>query len=181
MKSRLKALCLLLAAALLAGGCASSYHLGTALPREQRCILVAPVANKTPEAILGTQVRHALQERLSQTPGLRLAEPGGGNAGLKVEVTLVELDQRNLARARTRNKKSRHHDGDAYQPVLYRLTLRAKWRAVPMGGEGARIRTGEAVGTADMPLTADKETAQRSALRQAAMDLAAHIVDAIAD
>ncbi len=180
MRSPVKALCFLLAAALLAGGCAS-YHFGTALPPGQRCIFVQPVVNKTAEAILGTQVRHALQERLAETPGLRLAAVDGADAGLKVEVTLVELDQRNLARARTRDRKSRHHDGDAYQPVLYRLTLKARWRAVPVDGGESQVRTGEVVATADMPLTADKETAQRSALRQAAMDLAAHIVDAIAD
>ena len=68
MKSRLKALCLLLAAALLAGGCASSYHFGTALPPEQRCIFVQPVVNKTPEAFWGrrcaTPSRNGSRRRL---------------------------------------------------------------------------------------------------------------------
>jgi len=180
MKSGIKAFWLLLAAALLGAGCAS-YHVGTALPPEQRCVFVETVANETTEAILGTLTRQALQERFSQTPGLRLAASDGTDAGLKVEVTLVALEQRNLARARTREKKARRDDGDAYQTVLYRLDLHAKWRAIPAQGDEAAIRKGEIVATADMPLTADKETAQRSALRQVARDLAVRIADAIAD
>jgi len=166
---------------LLASGCAS-YHFGTTLPKEQRWIAVETVENLTTEPILATLTRDALIERFSQMPGITIAAVDGGDAGLRVKVKLVTLAQDGLARAHIREEDDRKDDGDAYQTVLYRLTLSAEWEATPAVGDGVTPpRTGKAVGTADMPLMADKETALRTAIRQAALDLARNIAAEVAD
>ena len=166
---------------LVACGCAA-YHFGTSLPKEQRVIAVETVENLTTEPVLATLTRDALAESFSRLPGVKIASFDGEDAGLHVKVKLISLSQDNLARAQIREEDDRRDDGDAYQTVLYRLTLRAEWQATPTQGEGVTPpRTGAAVGNADMPLMADKETALRTALRQAAMDLARNIAAEVAD
>ena len=165
-------LLLILALALLTG-CAH-WHAGSTLPPEQRRIHLAAIDNRTSEHRLTAWFKSALVHELTQVPGIR-AVADESQAGLVVTTTIRGLDQNRAARSRIRGKKDRDDSGDAYQTVLYRVTVTVDWEAK------AANRKGTVTGTADMPLMPDRELAFATALQNAARDAAAKLAVALTE
>ncbi len=167
---------LLSLAILLLASCAT-YHFGTALPAEQRKMAVAEVENLTSETALGGLVQNALHECILNTPGLKLSSEE--NAGLSITLSLDNLDQNKLARARTRDADARHDKSDSYQTVLYRMTVRCRYTATPT--DGSPVREGSVQATADVPLMQDINLAQQAALTQLARNAARQVLSELTE
>lgn len=164
---------------LLLNSCA--YHFSnTSLPAEARYLAVEEITNLTSEAELSGLVRNALQERIANEPGLSLAQ-GSKNHNASLFVRLKNINNSSVARARLRDERDRDKDADAYQTVLYRITLTANYQLYSSADPEQPCLTGDLSATADLPKMHDREVALRSALRQAAIDLAGKIVSAITE
>ena len=93
----------------------------------------------------------------------------------EAKITIRGLDQNRAARSRLRGKKDRDDSGDAYQTVLYRVTITVDWEAK------AANRKGTVTGVADMPLMPDREIAFATALQNAARDAAKKLTIALTE
>lgn len=158
-----------------------AYHFSNAcLPAELRHLAVEEVANHTPEAALAGMLRSALQERIANEPGLSLAR-GRKNKDARLFVRLKNLQNSSVARSLLRDERNRDEDGDAYQTVLYRITLTADYQLYSPADPSQPRLEGDLSVTADLPKVHDREVALRAALRQAAIDLAGKIVSEITE
>ena len=162
---------------LVATSCAR-YHFGNNLPQTQRDIAVTEIQNLTSETALTPLLQDAMRECVMNTPGVKLTTPT--DATLELTAKITSLDQSKGASAKTRNKLASHDDGDSYQTVLYRLTMKCQYTAAPTR-EDAIPRTGEIEATADVPLMQDLALAQQAALKQLARDAANQIVNALCE
>lgn len=174
-----KILSLLLVSLMLTSAC--TYRLSNScLPAEFRLLTVEEVDNQTSEAALAAMLRSALQERIANEPGINLAR-GRKKQEARICVRLKNLHNSSVARARLRDERDRDDDSDAYQTVLYRITLAAEYQLyVPAEPEKPRL-SGNLSATADLPKIHDREIALRSALQQATLDLAGKIVNAVTE
>ncbi len=170
----MKRLILTFLSTLFLSSCA--YHFSNAsLPSELRHLAVEEIVNLTAEASLSGLLRSALQERIANEPGLTLAK-GRKQKDAKIIVRLDNLHNSSVARARLRDARERDNAGDAYQTVLYRITLTANYQLyVPTTPDTPHL-TGKVTTAADLPKIHDREVALRVALRQAAIDLASKII-----
>ncbi len=153
-----------------------AYHLGNpALDPEMKTLAIAEVLNQTPESSLTALFKNALSERIANEPGLRLAAVDSGEAA-QLKLLIKNLDNRSLARAKLREEENVDYEGDAYQTVLYRISAKVIYKVYSPATPGKLLRSGEVTGKADLPKLHDREVAQRAALRQLAIDLAADLV-----
>ena len=161
-------------------GCLSpSYHLGgTSLPEAQRRISLNEISNATAEARLTPLLKNALNAKLENTTGVDVVSEE--NAGLLVALRIESLEQRSAARAQMRDTADRQDDSDAYQTVLFRLTLKVSYRARAKASDGPAFK-GSVTATADVPMMPDHETALQAALRQVAIDAANKLAIAITE
>lgn len=164
---------------LLLNSCAYQFSNAT-LPPESRHLAVEEITNLTSEAELSVLLRNALQERIANEPGLSLAR-GRKNQDARLFVRLKNIHNSSVARARLREERARDEDADAYQTVLYRITLTANYQLYSPAAPSQPCLTGDLSTTADLPKMHDREVALRAALRQAAIDLAGKIVSEITE
>ena len=76
-------------------------------------------------------------------------------------------------------KKARDKDGDAYQTVLHKLTIKVEYSV--RDSSGKVVLKGKVAGQASVPLMHDREVALLSARKLAVKDAARQIADALAD
>ena len=169
---------LLILALVCLAGCAH-WHTGSTLPPEQRKVHLAAMDNRTSEHRLTPWLKSAITQELSQVPGVRTVADKQG-AGLILTTTIRGLDQNRAARSRIRGKKDRDDSSDAYQTVLYHVTITVDWEAKPTASD-AKTRKGTITGEADMPLMPDREIAFATALQSAARDAAAKLAAALTE
>ena len=150
------------------------WHAGSTLPNDQRKVYLAAIDNRTSEHRLTAWFKSALVHELTQVPGIRVTAEES-HAGLVIKTTIRGLDQNRAARSRLRGKKDRDDSGDAYQTVLYRVTITVDWEAK------AANRKGTVTGVADMPLMPDREIAFATALQNAARDAAKKLTIALTE
>ncbi|MBO7742508.1 MAG: hypothetical protein J6S21_08145 [Victivallales bacterium] len=162
-----------LAACCLFSSC-KTYSIGSDLPAEQKKIAVE-IENLTQENRLTALVKSSVDRRLDGVPGIDVVNCQE-KAGLTVTVKLNNLDQSRLASAKTREQNDRSTDGDAYQSVLFRQTLKATWTATAKDGTA---RTGEVEAVADVPRMNNAELGQGNALKELARDLAHKVAEAL--
>ncbi len=165
-------LLLFLAAALLLASC-TTYRWGTDFPEGQRIIALEEITNLSQEDALDPLLRDALAERITQTPGLRLA--AGQEPELRLTVKILPLDQEKAARAKTRTRIASHDDSDSYQTVLYRLNMTCQYTVTP-ADSSLPARSGTVDVSADVPLLQDLALAQKGALPQLARTAAREIL-----
>ncbi|MFA6929179.1 MAG: LPS assembly lipoprotein LptE [Lentisphaeria bacterium] len=152
------------------------YHLGNpAMHPELKNLAISEIDNLTSESALTALFKNALSERIANEPGLHLASPDSATAA-NLKLTMKNLDNRSLARSKLREKDYRDYDGDAYQAVLYRISIKVEYEVYSSTVQGKLLRSGEVTGQADLPKLHDREIALRTALRQLAIDLAAELV-----
>lgn len=89
---------------------------------------------------------------------------------------MKNLDNRSLARTKLRETDYRDYDGDAYQTVLYRISVKVEYEVYGSALQEKPLRSGSLTGQADLPKLHDREIALRTALRQLAIDLATQLV-----
>lgn len=166
----------------LAAGCglmltACQYHWGSARPEGLYGLDVGTVTNLTQEGTLAASFRKSVQEQISTDPGL--------NSNLvthQLNVELENLYQQNIARAELRDRDSRDDDSTAYQTVLYRLELRARYTVCGRNDANAKpVLAGTVIGRADIPRMHDLNIPFQAACQQAADDAARQIVTAVVE
>ena len=150
--------------------CASCYHLVDTSGKLSR-IYVDDVQNATMEPQLGNMMRIAMTELLSHS-GRRSKDR------LPLDLKVVGMENNNVARAEIREKRSRDNDSDAYQTVLYRITITVQYTLeLPEG----KTLAGTVTGIGDLPKMHDRNVPLQHAIRLAANDAAKKIVDALND
>lgn len=153
-----------------------AYHLGNPqLDPAMKTLAIAEVLNQTPESSLTALFKNALAERIANEPGLRLASINSDDAA-QLKLRIKTLDNRSMARTKLREEEHVDYEGDAYQTVLYRISVKVAYEVYSAATPGKLLRSGEVAGQADLPKLHDREVALRSALRQLAIDLAADLV-----
>ncbi|MBQ7650079.1 MAG: hypothetical protein IJS15_03920 [Victivallales bacterium] len=162
-----------LPAALLCLLLSSCYHLG--VPGGHKNVQVGDIINRSAEPSLGGIMSSCLAEELSVRPALRVADA----AKFTVDVKIVGIGNSSQARAEVRIKNARDNDSDAYQTVLHRLTVRAEYTVTDDAGK--TMLKGKVIGQTSVPLMHDREVALRTARKQAVLDAARQIADALAD
>lgn len=167
-----------LSAALLATGCTGYRFCGATLPTEERSIALAELVNLTGEARLTPLVKNSLAQALEKTPGISTVSTE--NAGLLLHLRLTRLSQSSAARALIRDAADRQDDGDAYQSVLFRLTLCIEYTATSTA-PGRPERHGTVNAAAEVPMMPDHEQSFAAALRQLARDAAGKLTAAITE
>lgn len=158
---------------LFLAGC--QYHWGSGRPEGLYGLEIGSVVNHTTESSLTAAFRQAAQEQISTDPGLH-----GGFASHQLNIKLEALQQKNIARAELRDRRSRSEDGTAYQTVLYRLELRAHYTVSSLADPAAQtVLAGTVIGRADIPRMHDLNVPYQAACRQAADDAARQIIAAV--
>lgn len=147
---------------------------------ETDSISIYDIQNLTSEASLTALLKNALGERISQSPGLKLAKVNDENSD-RLVLTLKKLDNRTVARARLREKKSRDYEGDAYQSVLYRINASLSYELYQPSNKSKAFRKGTVKGQADLPRIHDREVALKTALKQLAIDLSENLLNELSE
>ncbi len=156
---------------------ACQYHWGSARPEGLYGLDVGAVTNLTQEGALTAAFRKSVQEQISTDPGLN-----GNLITHQLNVELENLDQKNIARAELRDRNSRNDDSTAYQTVLYRLELRARYTVCGRQNTSAKpVLAGTVIGRADIPRMHDMNVPFQAACQQAADDAARQIVAAVVE
>lgn len=157
------------------------YHAGNPLrDAELQKLTISEITNLTAESSLTPLFKNALLERIANEPGLQLATGSSDQAG-ELRLTIRNLDNRSLARAKLREEEDVDYDGDAYQTVLYRIRVNVEYEVHSLSSPGKVLCSGRVSGQADLAKLHDREIALRTALRQLAMDLAAALVSELTE
>jgi len=151
----------------------SCYHLG--VPGGSKNVQIGDIINRSAEPSLGGLMSRALAEELSVRPALRVSDA----AKYTVDVKIVGISNSSQARAEVRIKDARDKDSDAYQTVLHRVTVKVEYSVTDESGK--TLLKGKVTGQTSVPLMHDREVALRSARKQAVLDAAKQIADALAD
>lgn len=152
--------------------CSSCYHL-TGHNRNLAMVSIADIHNETVEPQLSSMLHSALAEHLSHT------RKASSKPLYPLDLKITSLENSNVARAEIRDKYSRDSDSDAYQTVLYRITIKVKYSLKLQ--EGKSPVSGIVNGIGDLPKMHDRNVPLQHALRLAANDAAKKIIDAISD
>lgn len=156
---------------------ACQYHWGSSRPEGLYGLDVGVVTNLTREGALTAAFRKSIQEHISTDPGL-----SSSLITHQLNVELENLYQKNIARAELRDRDSREDDSAAYQTVLYRLELRARYTVCGRNDTSATpVLTGTVIGRADIPRMHDMNVPFQAACQQAADDAARQIVAAVVE
>ena len=160
----------LLSLALLSASC---YHFGGG-SHMLRHVYVDKIHNGTAEPLLGGMIHSAVNEQL----GTRAYPKYVPKMDLPLDLDIIAMENSSLARAEVRDKKTRDDDSDAYQTVLYRITVKVGYTLKTPSG---KVLKGEVTGIGDLPKMHDRNVPLQYALKLAASDAARKIVDRIAD
>lgn len=152
--------------------CSSCYHL-TGHNKNLAMVSIANVHNDTAEPQLSSMLHSALAEQLSQT------RRASSRPLYPLDLKIISMENSNVARAEIRDKLSRDDDSDAYQTVLYRITIRVQYSLKLQDGKPPVSGTVSGIG--DLPKMHDRNVPLQHALRLAANDAAKKIIDAISD
>jgi len=152
--------------------CSSCYHL-TGHNKKLAMVSIANIHNDTAEPQLSSMLHSALAEQLSHT------RKGSSKPLYPLDLKIISLENSNVARAEIRDKFSRDDDSDAYQTVLYRITIKVQYSIMPQ--DGMALVSGVVSGIGDLPKMHDRNIPLQHALRLAANDAAKKIIDAISD
>ena len=158
---------------LLCAFLSSCYHLG--VPGGSKRVTVGDITNRTAEPSLGGLLSQGLAEEFGTRPGLHAKDA----AEYEVDARIVGIGNASQARAEVRVKKARDKDGDAYQTVLHKLTIKVEYSV--RDSSGKVVLKGKVAGQASVPLMHDREVALLSARKLAVKDAARQIADALAD
>ena len=152
---------------------ASCYHLG--VPGGSKNVQIGDIINRTSEPSLGGLMSQCLANEICSRPSLKAANA----ARFTVDVRIVGMGNSSQARSEVRIKKARDKNSDAYQTVLHRLTVKVEYSVIDESGKA--LFKSKVTGQASVPLMHDREVALRTARRQAVLDAARQIADALAD
>ena len=155
----------------------SCYHLGT----PNHGVVAArrlEVINKTHEPIVAREVTAAVKEHFDTSTGTTLKS----NAADAYDVRIVvdNLENKSIARSKLRDRVSRDDKSDAYQTVLFRITLTAHVTVTPVQAGAAPIIDRIYTAYADLPKMHDREQPLQHAIEQSGNSLAEQIVNDIA-
>lgn len=151
----------------------SCYHMGTV--GGSKSVILDEVSNRTSDATLGGIMAQCMREELGTRPGLSVK-----NAPIYVlDLNVSDITSSSQARAEVRVKNVRDRDGDAYQSVLHKVTVKVDYEITDKAGKS--IRKGQVSGIASLPLMHDREVAMRNARTLALKDAARMVADALAD
>ncbi|MCC5846545.1 MAG: LptE family protein [Verrucomicrobia bacterium] len=158
----------MVACVVIPGGCAG-YRLGSQLPPGIRTVYVHIARNNTEEPLLETDVTNAVLAQLQRDGSLRVVGEDQADSQMYLEITDFRLEPlRFEAENRTR-------------PDEYRLTIRANTTLV-RGSDGVvMVRSGNVEGRSTFFLQGDLTASKRTALPDAARDLARHLVSAVTE
>ena len=104
--------------------CSSCYHL-TGQNKKLAMVSIANIHNDTVEPQLSSMLHSALAEQLSH---MRKAS---SKPLYPLDLKIISLENSNVTRAEIRDKLSRDDDSDAYQTVLYRITIKVQYSIMP--------------------------------------------------
>lgn len=156
--------------------CSCAYHSGLPLTdRRLQSLSIGDIENLSGESSMTALLKNALAEGLAKEPGLRLAA-GNNPQACTLHLSIKDLENRGLARAKLREKDERDYEGDAYQTVLYRIRANLDYEVYAPQPEQKLLYQGSVSGQADLPKMHDREVALKSAMRQLAMDLASAVI-----
>ncbi|MDD5706059.1 MAG: LptE family protein [Kiritimatiellae bacterium] len=155
----------LLAALLAVAGCAS-YRVGTTLPPGLRTISVDTFLNRTGEPLIETEVTRATLQELQREGQLELV--GKDDAAIRLVGTVVSYRLEPMRYERDRPRTVRE----------YRVVIRAAIKATQRAGNKTIVDT-VVQGDATLPAGGDLISARRSAMPEAARQLAHEIVNAV--
>ncbi len=154
-----------------------SYHSGMRDDANFPGIATITIVNLTKDGSLSGTMKREIYEQFQTRPGL--CRRKGGEEGVNLTITLVSQDTKNIARAEMRDHLSRDKDDKAYQTVLSRVLIDAKY--VVSNNEGADLLTGTVRGQGDLPWMNDQNIAYQNACKQAILDVARQMADALTD
>ena len=152
--------------------CCSCYHL-TGYDKKLAMVSIADIHNDTVEPQLSSMLHSALAEHLSHTRNAK------SKPLYPLDLRIISMENSNVARAEIRDKYSRDSDSDAYQTVLYRITIKVQYSI--MGKEEKALVSGIVSGIGDLPKMHDRNVPLQHALRLAANDAAKKIIIALSD
>lgn len=174
MKQKSKAMMIMLAVSCLLCGC---YHLGT----PNHGVVAArhlDVINKTHEPAVSRKVMAALKEHFDTSAGTTLKTSEA--EAYDVHVVIENLENSSIARSKLRDRVSREDKSDAYQTVLFRITMTAHVKVTSVQSSVGPIIDRTYTAYADLPKLHDRELPLQHAIEQAGNSLAEQIVNDIA-
>jgi hypothetical protein len=158
-------------------GC--QYKWGPVTHPQIRSLAVGTFTNDTRESTASATLRGRIAEAVSTEPGLTLAQPDVADA--IIEGRVIKVTQRQVARAKTRQDRDTEHDSDAYQTVLYRMSVSVEYHVRVPGRTAPFIETRQVTGEADMGQWPDQQVYRANALGLALADAAAQIVASVTE
>jgi len=161
----------ILCAALFTG---CNYHFG--VPGNARRFSIGSVDNKTVEPALASELKKSLHEQFNTSPAIASSK---AKDLFILDAEITDLQTTSLARAEIREKKARDSNSDAYQAVLYKVTLIVKYTISTK--DKKILHTGTVAGIANLPRMHDRNVSMQAACRQAANDAARLIANAAGD
>jgi hypothetical protein len=163
--SRIRLSCAGLLAVLLGAGCIG-YRVGTTLPPHLRSIAMETFKNRTGEPLLETEVTRATLQELQREGQLSVADAGQGDILLYGTIVGYRLEPMRYERDRPQSVRE------------YRVVIRAAIQAVERAN-GKTVVDTVVEGDATLPAGGDLVTARRTAMPEAARQLAHEIVSAV--
>ncbi|HPR83471.1 MAG TPA: LptE family protein [Pontiellaceae bacterium] len=148
--------------ALILSGCAG-YHVGSTLPKSVKTVSLS-IVNKSDEPSIEVAVMKALRAELQMDGRLEVRSSETADAALTV--TLTKFDLQALAFNRQKGALAEE----------YRMTLTASVVLRDAESHEVILENPEVRGEAEFPYVADLTSAKRSALPEAAGDLARKVV-----
>lgn len=150
------------------------YHLGT--PGGEKYQLdELHINNTTTEPLVGPMMRSSVRELFCTDPATTLQDKDG-KAAYDIAIKVKEIKNISLARAKVRDRKSRDDEEDAYQTVLFRITLVADV-TITKKGDKKPILQRTYHGHGDLPQMHDRQVTLKNACKQATNHLARQFVD----
>lgn len=153
---------------MLLPGCVG-YRLGSQLPRDIQTVFVHLAANETDEPLLEAEVTQAVMNRIRRDGSLRVTTEQDADAHMFIEITGFEItplafDPQNRAR-----------------PDEYRLELTANTVLTRRREGTVLVRTASVKGRSIFNLQGDLTASKRTAVPDAADDLARRLVAAVTE
>lgn len=176
--TRITSMAVLALTLLLTAGCLRNYRVESSFPEYQRRMAVQ-VINTTSEFRLQPMVKKRFSQELRSIPGMELVAVDSKRTppGSVLILTLKNLDSKRGASAMLRAQDDRSDDGDAYQTVVYQLKMDVEWVLQPK--DGSESISGVVTAVAQIPLSADGDTARNSALVELSRDACRRVFEAM--
>lgn len=157
-------------------GC-SAYHWGSVMHPQVKTLAVGQFSNDTQESALTACLRQHIAEQVMTDGSLKVVS--ASEADMVVQGRIVQCLSKGISSSKRRLVSD--GDRDSYQITIFRAQVQIEFEAVIPGRTDPLIPKQQVTGYADYSRLPDLRVAQQEALRQATVDAAARVVNAITE